>query len=357
MARVVISSLSATSPVGGTIEQTYAAIRANAGAFTENQIYQCEPLDSEWDEKLPCFSASIPFLPSYIENSERFVQIAIPALTELLNKSKMKRDILSRTGIFIGLPRLDDATCKLNLNLSWLRTICYRMGLNSINEMDISQDGKIGFFRLVQNAIHLLESRKLEYCIVGGVDSYLLSSRLELLDGEWRLKSIRNVDGFIPGEAGSMVLLESEDTAIKRGVKPLAIVGKELGIGTEHEIYPSGKNSSGEGLSQSIRSALASEAITSPIDTVYSSLNGESYFAYEWGLIPARLGHLFSDKCSLFHPADCYGDIGSATGAMLTSLAVSHFQKEPSVRNALVFASDIEANRGALYLQKYTSLN
>jgi hypothetical protein len=60
----------------------------------------------------------------------------------------------------------------------------------------------------------------------------------------------------------------------------------------------------------------------SPVHTIYSSMNGEHYWAKEYGVAMSRNPPLRESKIA--HPADCVADLGTATGAVLTGMATKH---------------------------------
>jgi 3-oxoacyl-[acyl-carrier-protein] synthase I len=59
---------------------------------------------------------------------------------------------------------------------------------------------------------------------------------------------------------------------------------------------------------------------------VLCDLNGESYRAFEWGVVAARLGDRGALE-RLVHPAVCLGDIGAATFGVLTTAVAAAFRR------------------------------
>lgn len=58
------------------------------------------------------------------------------------------------------------------------------------------------------------------------------------------------------------------------------------------------------------------------------------------------------DPVRFEHPADCYGDLGSATSAILIALAAEHLFKSADAKSHLVYSSSDTAKRGALVVEK-----
>ena len=90
--------------------------------------------------------------------------------------------------------------------------------------------------------------------------------------------------------------------------------------------------------------------------SIYSSMNGENHWAKEYGVACLRNSHAFKDPVYTEHPADCYGDLGSATATVLISLAAEHLFKNTEAQAHLVYSSSDTAKRGAIVLQKLNAV-
>ena len=75
----------------------------------------------------------------------------------------------------------------------------------------------------------------------------------------------------------------------------------------------------GEGLTALFR-ALAGEPPTVRADHLYCDMNGEPYRADEFGFATIRAGGLFRDPSAFTAPADCWGDVGAASGPLFLVL-------------------------------------
>ena len=348
--RIVVTAIGALSPVGGNAEQTTATVSAGIAAFTEYPYLYCTPQDPEWDEDLPMYVAAVPAINPVVSGLERYIQLAVPAITEVISKAKLNRQSLAKTGLLVALPQLNEATIQLGLESLWLPQLCKRTGL-TMKMSNACIEGRVGVLSQIAKAIPLLESGVLEQCIVGGVDTHLMIEHLTLLDKYWRLKSGRNVDGFVPGEASVMLMLETEEHAKARGAVPLALISG-VGESQEPEIFSSEKVSTGQGLAAAIRRAVSEKTTDHQIQNMYCDFNGESYYAFELGLIMSRLGALLSSAGEMQHPADCYGDVGSASGGLLIACAIDKFIKQPKThQNALIWAATDNGRRMALVLE------
>jgi 3-oxoacyl-[acyl-carrier-protein] synthase-1 len=75
----------------------------------------------------------------------------------------------------------------------------------------------------------------------------------------------------------------------------------------------------GEGLIALFR-ALAGVPPVIKADHLYCDMNGEPYRADEFGFAIIRAGGLFRDPSAFTAPADCWGDVGAASGPLFLVL-------------------------------------
>jgi len=67
--------------------------------------------------------------------------------------------------------------------------------------------GRAGLVEALGAALGLLKEPTIPYCLVGGVDSFVDDGRVNALVGDGRVLTVGNKDGYVPGEAGAMLLL------------------------------------------------------------------------------------------------------------------------------------------------------
>jgi 3-oxoacyl-[acyl-carrier-protein] synthase-1 len=136
----------------------------------------------------------------------------------------------------------------------------------------------------------------------------------------------------------------------------LAVVG---GAATSEEPRLPGceTGSFGTGLTQAVIGALAGlELPRDAVDTTYIDINGERYRSEEWGFVALQIPSAF--KALRYEaPADCWGDVGAASGALATALAVQSWARGYARGpRALVMAGSPHGLRGAILLQDPRSL-
>ena len=115
-----------------------------------------------------------------------------------------------------------------------------------------------------------------------------MKTRWPFSSGEGRLKNGEVQDGFIPGEGAAFLLLGQAGSGARMGMTPLArIVG--VGLGQEPGHLYSTEPYRGEGLAQAFSAVLENVPQKPRVRTLYAGLNGENFWAKEFGV--ARVRH------------------------------------------------------------------
>lgn len=214
--------------------------------------------------------------------------------------------------------------------------------------------GECSSISCIESAGKLLENNPNDMCIIGGIDSLLARDTLNWLEDAERLKSEtfgRN-QGLVPGEGVGFMIVETKQAARHQKVEVLAEL-KGVGLSKEPSPFLSDKPSKGIGLSEAIRKVMRESGC--PPDYVshaVGNLNGEFYRSKEWGLAEIRCFGKANDSRKLWHPADCMGSVGAASGVILINIAVQGLHRGWMDGNVLVFCSDDENNRGAVMLEQ-----
>lgn len=348
--QLVVTGVGARTPVGLNVEQTCASIRAGVSRFTEHAYYDAIAPDREWDEPEPLQCATVPDVDPFLDYQERLEALVRPLLGRMLGAMKLRRADLPRLGVLLALPEDDEPLAGWNLREEFLPRLLRDAGLGSVGVLAANQEGHTGVFSLLRTAAKLLESGRIDHCLVGGLDSYLLEDRLEWRDEAWRLHSKRAGDGFIPGEACALLRIETRAGAEKRGAPILAALGP-LGEGREEDAYHGERSSSGRGLIAAIEGALGGRPETMP-PWVICDLNGESYRLAEWGMLHTRMPAALSRVTRILRPAESTGDIGAASGALAVACACQAFARGwAPAPEALLFAAADDGRRAALRIE------
>ena len=189
-----------------------------------------------------------------------------------------------------------------------------------------------------------------DYFLVGGSDSYLDEERLAELDEADRLLYLNASNGFAPGEGAGYIVL-TRDPALALIKEGNIVALHPPGIAEEEGHFTSEQPYRGDGLDQAFKQALISHKKNN-ISTIYSSLNGEHYWAKELGVAQLRNKKSFTEAVNINHPAEYFGDLGAATASVLIALAAENLWANAQEHNQLVYSSSDSAKRSAIVLTK-----
>jgi 3-oxoacyl-[acyl-carrier-protein] synthase-1 len=179
----------------------------------------------------------------------------------------------------------------------------------------------------MQAAAEAISSSEANVFLVAGVDSYHDPDTLHALDETGALMSAHHRNGFSPGEAAGACVLASRSAAHGAGLPILATV-TAAATSVERHTIRSSTVCIGEGLTTAFRGAISrlhlpQQAIT---DT-YCDLNGQRYRTEELVYTLLRVQEAFVDAHDYRCPADCWGDVGAASGPLFAALAIVASQR------------------------------
>jgi 3-oxoacyl-[acyl-carrier-protein] synthase-1 len=197
--------------------------------------------------------------------------------------------------------------------------------------------------------VELIAQGKAPLLLAGGIDTYRDLYVLGTLDIEQRVKSAVHLDGFVPGEGAAFILLADPAFARAAGLAALAGVSR-VSTGFEQGHYYSPEPYRGDGLARTITQLAQSGAAGRPFQEVYSSMNGESHWAKEWGVTGIRNKAVLQQGYRMHHPADCYGDVGAASGPVMIGLAALGISGGYRRSPCLIYGSSDRGLRAALAL-------
>jgi 3-oxoacyl-(acyl-carrier-protein) synthase len=211
--------------------------------------------------------------------------------------------------------------------------------------------GRTGVLEALRLAQFYLGSGQHDHVLIGGVDSCQHSAWLEFLDRTERLKSAsphRRADTFVPGEGAAFLLLTNNPACAMHSNNRVMTL-TEPGLSQEAGHIYSQAPYRGDGLDAAVKQALSHLPEPHKIHYLFSGINGESYWAKELGVAVTRSSQRF-DNMKHQHPADCFGDLGAATGGALIALAAYSAFKQNSPANSLICTSSDSAYRAAVCL-------
>jgi 3-oxoacyl-[acyl-carrier-protein] synthase I len=343
---VVITGIGMRTAVGNDAVQTAAAVRASITRFA-----RWEAIGTAFEEEAGVVAASVPERLGDLPWTEKAGDLVAQPLHEALWDAELY-DLVAvrgraRVGAYIATPYADRAGVSEDaFRLFAIEAREHCVAPAKVDRvMLFSADHAAGLTAL-ERAVTDLRNGQLDVAIVGGVDSHLHGEHLRALSGEERLKTADRPDGLVPGEGAAIVVLERARDANARGVKPLARVAavaldrEAIPLGREHPIRA-------EGLSRAVAKALEDGA-AAEIHRVIADLSGERWRSLEWALMETRVLGELPHGWQLWHPADCFGDMGAASSVAHLCLAVRAFARGyGGAGSIMIVAASARGERGA----------
>lgn len=212
--------------------------------------------------------------------------------------------------------------------------------------------GHAGGLMALQGAALMLSRGEAEAALVIGVDSYHDHRTIQSLDARRRLMSARNRSGFPPGEAAGACLLVRRGVADRRRLPVLARISSAA-TATEPHPLRSTEPCLGEGLTAVIAAVARSLRVPGELITAtYCDLNGERFRNEEYVYALMRTQEAFVDPHDYISPADCWGDVGAASGPLFAVLAVvSSVRGYAKGSVAVLWAGSDSGHRSAVALE------
>jgi 3-oxoacyl-[acyl-carrier-protein] synthase-1 len=328
---IYINAVSMVTPVGPNSAMTMAAVRAARSAYTQSPI-----LGRDFN---PLKIAPIPVADDLLWAPEisndnwlykqrrprRMLGLSAAALAQILPSCPATPLPLFLAGPeSIPVSAIDGSFPKLLADVAPDRI--------DTSSSRLIATGRPGGIQAVELAFRYLSQSAASDVLIGGVDSLIDLPILGAWSNEERITSINVGDGFTPGEAASFLLLSTSPN--QRTLAKLHPPGVAEESGHRYSSTPY----LGNGLAKAFTEAL--QGFRGPlIDTIWSSMNGESYGVKEHGVSLIRNQRSLCPSFKVEHPADCFGDLGAAIGPTLLGLAAANLYSKKTQRAAIVCCS------------------
>lgn len=349
---IVISGVGMVSAIGNDWAQSSAAHRAGINQFLEYEDFYPENEEMDFSEAEPLTAARSPLIGFQMEEL-RAPKLIVPALQDLISDSGISRETFDSTTVLTAVSPGESAEHEERLLGAYKREIL-KLSINCTAKRKMVKTKHTGFAEILIAAKTMLESGECEACILLAVDSLNSFETLEALDKVERIKGKKNPVGLIPGESAVAMMVETQAHALARNADVKATVLAVAGT-MEQNTLTSDKPSSGLGLSNAIRQACQQAGDLKP-QWLAIDLNGETYRGYEWGMTQVKANDVLSGLSTVWHPADCFGDVRTATGGLLTGLVLKAFEKGYAPANdCLICCSDDEGKRAAMVVSANSS--
>jgi 3-oxoacyl-[acyl-carrier-protein] synthase I len=338
MTGLSISAAGMVTAVGFNAASSLAALRAGISGIRDANLW-----DAESGELL---RAGKVRLPHWWEGAGKFVELVAPAIDECLRAGGPEAP--ENIPIILAVPSDDRPFRDRWIDDRLLDEVYFKLGIARNENSLIVPHGQASIVPALQYAKQLADEGRAASSVVAGVDSYLEQRVVEEYLASRRVLTPANSNGFIPGEAGSAVLVTA-------GQPQNSVPILSWGVGHESATINSEEPLRAEGLALAITRAL-SDAGLDILDVAYrvTDLNGEHYKFKE-----AMLAHMRIERRKrepvfhLWHPIEFIGDVGAAIGPCALAVAwhaalhayapgdrcLCHFSNDNGARGAVILGT------------------
>lgn len=337
---VEITAVGMLTSVGADANMTATSVRSGISAYQAssmlNKNFAPMIMALVPEEALPPLEEDLTAL-GLTARQQRLLRLATPAMQQI------KESLSETVPLMLCGPEKMPGRRSV-LSDKFLNHLSVQTGLAfDIKNSYVFPEGRAAGFFALEVAIQMLESGNHSEVLIGALDTYLDSFLLASLDAEDRIHGEGVMDAFVPGEAAAFMLLKLADEKSSVKIYP-------PGISEEPGHRYSSENYKGEGLANAVRESL-SKAPAAKARTIFASFNGENFNAKEWGVSVIRNQAQIDADFNMIHPADCYGDIGAATGPVLWALACVGMLKGYYQGPVLCWASSEMQQRAAVFIE------
>jgi 3-oxoacyl-[acyl-carrier-protein] synthase-1 len=328
---LLISKASICSPLGYDFRSATCAMRANMNFFAPSnfQDENGSPIKGSFYKDLNVWGA---------ERLKWSFDQVLHELQSSYQLSSMNNEVI----IVIG-PEKNRPGSDLLWSNELKNLIANNHNLHAASKL--FNQGKTGIGECLSYISKLFTNDKtIQRCWIIGVDSLFTSGNISYLIQQGRLKTSKQSDGLIPGEAAAGVLIEP----YQEGHKGLVISGLGVDIETA-SINNFNENNTAIGLTKAIRQAAHSAKCPIANGSFHlSAISGESWYFKEAVIamtkaiefkVPQFVHQLIADKL---------GEIGAASGPAMLGYLLSTMGRRDSIgRQALMHLSGDNGSRVA----------
>ena len=296
--------------VGLTAAASCAAIRAKLTNPTETRFLDSE---GEW-----IMAHSVPLEQAW-RGREKICQMAVMAISECL--AGLAPEARTKIPLLLCLADRNRAGRPEGLDDELFLEIQAQLGIEFSEHSVIVPQGRVAAVTALQEARRLLTEGHASYVLLAASDSLLNWQTLRAYEGDQRLLTPANSNGFMPGEAAAAVLLGHPAQGQQLLCLGLGLASEPASITTDQPLRASG-------LARAIREAAADAGCDlNVLDFRITDLSGEQYYFKEAALALSRLLRTRKDEFDIWHPAECIGEVGSASGVAMLVVAEAACRK------------------------------
>jgi 3-oxoacyl-[acyl-carrier-protein] synthase-1 len=334
-------ALGARTPVGLSAESSAAAVRARISRLKEF------PFVTRNGE--PVVVAADARLGGTLEGRYRLLPLLESALAEVTGKLAAGTPHTGRCIVLLCLPEVRPGFAESDALwlLEALRAHVRARGAAA--QVALVGRGHAGVARACE--VVQGEANPETLYLVLAADSYHHGETFLWLERERRFAQADVRGGFAPGEAAACLALVSGNLRARLRLSRLATL-RAARTAKESLLRGCETGTFGAGMTSAVLAASAGLILPRDgVDTLYGDLNGERYRSEEWGFVALRTPQLW--KSLVYEaPADSWGDVGAASGALGAILAVQswarYYARGP---RAMVLTGSDSGLRGAMLLE------
>ena len=324
------------TPVGLTAPASCAAFRARLTNPSETRFIDA---DGEW-----IMAHQVPLELPW-RGLARLARMAAMAIEEAL--VDVPRDRWDALPLVLCVAETQRPGRMEGLDDELFQRIQELLGVGFSTDSVIVTQGRVGVAVAFAQARALMAEPHVTRVLVAASDSLLSWPTLGHYERGDRLLTAGNTDGFMPGEAAGALLL-----GVPEG-RAGELLCTGIGLGRELAHIESEEPLRAEGLAQAVKAALADAGCQMhQMDLRITDLSGEQYYFKEAALALSRTLRVRKEAFDIWHPAECTGEVGAASGIAIVSSALAacdkHYTPGP---NILAHMANDAGQRAALCLQ------
>ena len=197
-----------------------------------------------------------------------------------------------------------------------LTLIQTEVGVSFAQASALVPHGRVAVAVALSQARTLLESSKIPGVLIVAADSLLSWPTLCRYEREDRLLTESNSNGFMPGEGAGALWVGAVES------RPTQLLCSGIGFGREPAHIDSGEPLRADGLTQAIKASLDDGGRQlHDMDFRITDNSGEQYYFKEASLVISRTLRQRKEEFDIWHPAECIGEAGAASGIAVIATA------------------------------------